>query len=143
MLDLLAKQSSQEAQSLSSERESKLSCLVPSPHPLLFIEVVPKIPNLRGHPDFGPILLIDPNSGSTSGSPRASGCCVMMLDGCRIKVLQTLSLGNQQGSSVAGTDSVSPSQLHTKNTGKRLPQAGRALASFPTLALRAVGPCLV
>lgn len=36
MLDLLAEQSSQEAQSLSSERESKLSWLVSSPHPLFF-----------------------------------------------------------------------------------------------------------
>lgn len=36
VLDLLAKQSSQAVQSLSSERESKLSWLVSSPHPQLF-----------------------------------------------------------------------------------------------------------
>lgn len=39
-----------------------------------FIEVAPKIPNLRGYPDFGLILLICPNSERTSGSPRTSGC---------------------------------------------------------------------
>lgn len=144
MLDLLAKQSSQEAQSLSSERESRLSWLVSSPHPLLFFyrgcscNTKPESfsrfwPNPVGLPKLwkhlrvsksqwilsnGTWWVLDQGSASLeAGKPTRLFCSRHRL---------SFSLPT-------------PHQKHTQ----RFPQAGKILASFPAPALCAVGPCLV
>lgn len=58
---------------ITEGKQDELACVLTTSAASVFIGVIHEIPNPRVYPDFSPISLACPDSGTTSGSPGASG----------------------------------------------------------------------